>query len=96
MKANLQRKIEDTLNSLDGLQRAEANPFLAAKIRHRMHDAGPEAAESTRWSWQLALVMVVFLVLNFITVRQVMKEKENNNGAKAVATDYSISLPQAY
>ena len=96
MKKDFQKKIGDTLNSLDRLQRAEANPFLAAKIRHRLQEAGHEPAVPAQWSWRLAVVMVIFLVLNFITVQQVMKEKENNSGANAVATDYSISLPQAY
>jgi hypothetical protein len=96
MKEDLHKKIGDTLNSLDGLQRAEANPFLAAKIWHRVQEAGREPVVPAQWSWRLAVVMIVFLILNLITAQQVMQEKEDNSGANAVATDYSISLPQAY
>jgi hypothetical protein len=96
MKEDLQKKIEDTLDSLDGLQRAAANPFLAAKTRNRLREEPMESFLPAQLSWRLAAVMVVFLVLNFITIQVVMKEKDENNGAKAVATDYSISLPQAY
>ena len=96
MKEDLHKKIEETLNSLDDLQRAEANPFLAAKIRHRLQEETHKPEVPAQWSWRLALVMIVFAVLNLITIQRLIKEKEENSGANAVATDYSISLPQAY
>lgn len=96
MKETLHKEIEETLVSFDGMQRAEANPFLAAKIRHRLQAAAEEPLVSSRWSWRLAVVMIIFLVLNFITVQMVRKDKEDVSGANAIATDYSISLPQAY
>ena len=96
MKQDLEKKIEETLNSLDGLQRAEANPFLPAKIRHRLREADQSPILPAQWSWRLVAVMIVFVVLNIITVRSVMQDKKENSGASVVAKDYSISLPQAY
>jgi hypothetical protein len=96
MKPELQKKIEETLNSLDGLQRAEANPFLAARIRHRLSETGQKSILPAQWSWRLAVIMVIFALLNIITIRSVMNDKKENSGASAVASDYSISLPQAY
>jgi hypothetical protein len=96
MKKDLEKKVEETMNGLDGLQRAEVNPFLAAKIRQRLQQREEAPVVGAQWGWRLAAIMIVFMVLNFITVRSVMKDREDNSGAKAVATDYSISLPQAY
>lgn len=36
MKQNIQQKVEDTLNSLDGIQGAEPTPFFYTRLRTRM------------------------------------------------------------
>lgn len=36
-KEKIQQEIEETLQSLDGIKRAETNPFLFTRIQARMH-----------------------------------------------------------
>lgn len=43
-KAQIQTRVEETLNSLDGAQRATANPFLYTRIMSRL-----EAEERSIW-----------------------------------------------
>jgi membrane-bound ClpP family serine protease len=50
-KRNIQEEVEKTLNSLDGIQRAEANPYLFTRIR-----AGLEKEQKSFWSRALTFL----------------------------------------
>ena len=96
MKNDLHKRIEETLNSLDNVERAEANPFLLAKIRHKL-GGETESILPLQWSWRLAVVMATVVIMNVFTMQNLLKNKsENSSGAGAVATEYSISIPDAY
>jgi hypothetical protein len=87
------KSIEDILRSLDGLQRAEANPFLATKIRNRLQQT---PVMSRAWSWRLALVMTVIVLLNMITIRHFYYAGTKESGAEAIAREYAISINDTY
>ncbi|HTY08909.1 MAG TPA: hypothetical protein VMF29_07070 [Candidatus Edwardsbacteria bacterium] len=61
-------QVEKTLSSLDGLQRAPANPFLYQKIRQRMD--GRRAAERVNpaLAWRLAAACLLLLGLNVLSL----------------------------
>jgi len=40
----IEEQVEKTLNSLDGAERAKANPFLFTRIQSRLHDV-----DNSRW-----------------------------------------------
>ena len=93
MKEELHKKVEETLKSLDGLQRAEASPFLYSKIRNRMEAATAFVPKSI--AWRMVIVLVVVALVNVFTIRHFKAESgERTNGAELVATEYSISIPQ--
>lgn len=50
-KRNIQEEVEKTLNSLDGIQRAEATPYLFTRIK-----AGLEKEEKNFWSRALTFI----------------------------------------
>ena len=60
-------KIEEILNSLDGIQRTEANPFLYEKVMARL-EKGDAAVISIapRIIWQAAACFVVLISLNVL------------------------------
>ena len=72
MKEDLQKKIDEILNSLDGLQRAEANPFLYGKIRNRLENGQPFVPSPLAWRLVVALAIVV--VLNLFTILYFQKK----------------------
>ena len=72
MKEDLQKKIDEILNSLDGLQRAEANPFLYGKIRNRLENRQPFVPSPLAWRLVIALAIVV--VLNLFTILYFQKK----------------------
>jgi hypothetical protein len=48
-KESIQQEIEKTLQSLDGVKRAEVNPFLFTRIKARMNKKGS-------WEWVSSFV----------------------------------------
>ena len=49
-KLNTNKKVEEALNSLDGLQKAEASPFLLARLLHKL-------PEEKRWWSDIAATL---------------------------------------
>jgi hypothetical protein len=60
-------EIEKTLASLDGLQRAEANPFLYEKIRQRIARQKAGIYRARAPILRLAAVCMVLMVLNLLS-----------------------------
>ena len=94
MKSKPDNKIEDILNSLDGVSRAPANDFLLAKIRNRMQQHAQPFLPA-QWGWRLALVLLAIVLLNAFTI-QYLRTDRSPAGVQAVATEYSISIPDSY
>lgn len=95
MSKDVQKQVEETLNSLDGMQRAEANPFLYSKIKSRLQSAKEIVPQQLAWRMIAALVVVA--LLNVFTLRHFSEKTESDNrGVESVANEYSITLPQSY
>lgn len=95
MNKELQQKIEQTLNSLEGIRQAEAPPYLYSKIMNRLQPA--EAVFQTRIALRLVAALVVVLLLNAFTLQALNRsEKGEKETAQAVAQEYAISLPNTY
>lgn len=87
-------RIDEIMNSLDGMSRAEAPPYLWSKVRNRL--TPPVSMLKPKLAW-MAASLVVFLLLNVITLRhQRSAETQTGSGSRSVANEYSISLPQTY
>jgi hypothetical protein len=95
MKEDLHKKIDEVLNSLDGMQRAEASPFLYSKIRNRMEMARQVVPQPM--ALRLAIALALVILLNLVTILQFNSgSKKADAGVESVANEYSISLPQTY
>jgi hypothetical protein len=89
-------KIEQVLSSLDGLQRAEASPFLYTRLKGRLQKVNEFVP--ARIAWGIAAALGVVLLLNLATIKQLPAQHQTvtNNGAALVASEYAISLSQTY
>ena len=97
MNEHLHTKIDDTINSLNGINRAEANPFLYSKIMNRMQTVNEFVPK--KLAWRMVMALAVVALVNVFTISHFTSSSsktENSNGAKLVANEYSISLPQSY
>lgn len=87
-----EQRIDEILNSLDGMQRAEANPFLYQKIKNRLEAPG-KAAISPQMGWRLAVALATVILLNVLTLQHFKKGESTANAASVINTEYSITLP---
>jgi len=86
----IEQKVDAALNSLDGIQRAEANPYLYTRIRARMEKSQSGPAYS-RMMIRLAMVLLVFLCINVITYSTMQPGKQQTQqGIEAFASDYEL------
>lgn len=60
-------QIDKTLNSLDGIRRAQANPFLYQRIRQRMDTARSEIRIKPALAWRMAAACLLLAALNVIS-----------------------------
>lgn len=56
-------KIEQTLNSLNGIQRAEANPFLLTRILEKMKSDRVNLVKPV-WMWRVAASFILIIAIN--------------------------------
>lgn len=68
--------IEDTLNSLDGLEKAKANPFLFTRITARMANSGEAPVK-----WGLVL-RYAFLIMALVAINAIILVKYNRTSVK--------------
>jgi hypothetical protein len=66
-KMKINEQIDKTLSSLDGLQRAKANPFLYQKIRHRLDTRRSGNRIAPALAWRLAAACLLLLGINVLT-----------------------------
>ena len=91
-KKDIENEIEKTLNSLSGLQKAEADAFLYEKVMSRL--AGPEAkvvSIAPRIIWQAAACFAALIVLNVF----VLMRSSGTNGKVQAETKTENSNPVA-
>jgi len=67
----LNKLIDETLRSLDGMKPAEPNPFLFSKIRQRINDSSKSGSVkkiSLKPAWGLAIVFIILFIINVVTI----------------------------
>jgi hypothetical protein len=93
MNPELNKKIDDVLNSLDDLQQAAVNPFLYTRIRNRMQVK--TSSQQVNWKWALALG--VMIIANLVTIQYSRNASSiSNSEAATLASEYSIIIPDSY
>ena len=88
--------VEDAMNSLDGMNRVEANPFLYGKIQSAA--AGFSKRQNANgfgmWMYSLALAMVILIIVNVYSFSSFVNGKSikgGQTGIEAFANDYNIN-----
>lgn len=97
-KEQIQQEIEKTLQSLDNMKRAEANPFLFTRIKARMqkNDNGWERTFSfiSRPAVALAIVILVMTVNAWAvwgsTTEKNITTDNNNVSTSELANEYNM------
>ncbi|HXP50148.1 MAG TPA: hypothetical protein VN922_09355 [Bacteroidia bacterium] len=84
-----EKLIKETIESIDGISRANANPFLYDKIINRMNSkAGSNVLKPATIGWAMAF-MVVLIGLNILTITHYNKSGSSQaDGSSLVSKEY--------
>ena len=85
---NNEKRIEEVMNSLDGIQQAEPNPFLYNRILNRINSASGEYAP-VKLVWLAAASLALIFLLNFTAIRRTISGTENKT-IESVASGYNL------
>jgi hypothetical protein len=96
------KRIEDTLNSLDGVRRAEANPFLFTRIQARLNSPRNGFERIIQITGKPAFAFTVLLLVLVTNLMVMLKGSADASAAKkeqtqfAVADEYHMDVPSLY
>ena len=97
-KEQIQREVDKTLDSLDGIQNASANPYLFTRIKSAL-----EKEEKNVWSRALSFIsqpsvafatIIIALFINAIMLfqsRSAQPSSSSREGEQGFATDYNLA-----
>jgi len=87
MKKDIQKEIEKTLNSLDGIQRAEAPAFFFTRVQARLEKRSQSNSPVfflVKRPALLVAVLTVFVVMNVVLITQLAQPVRSQAPAVAV------------
>ena len=87
-KEHINKSIEEALNSVDDVRRAEPKPYLLTRIHARMGKATESVWEKT--GWFIGRPAVAFAGLCMIVLINVMVIMSNKTSATVTATDQMV------
>jgi len=86
----VQNDIEKTLNSLEGIQRAEAKPFLHTRAEARLEQH--LKADKYRFVWKYATLFLVMLLINLATIYLYNSDKQKANSYNYMEVGQELNL----
>jgi hypothetical protein len=84
-KENINKLVEETLNSVDSIKRAEAKPFLLTRIHARMNKGTESVWEKA--GWFIGRPAVAFAGLCLVVLVNTMVIVLNNPSAQTTVAD---------
>ena len=101
-KRHIQEQVDKTLDSLDGIQRASANPFLLTRIQARL-----QREESNFWSQAFAFIsrptvafagLAFAIIINTVVLFEFRSDsvKNTQDEEQTFASEYNLSTNTIY
>jgi len=94
---DIERRIEETLNSLDGMHRAEANPFLYTRIQARLSGRKSVLDSVINFAGRPVFAVVILFVVLVTNISVMMQstsasDQTTEQSQLAVADQYSNNI----
>jgi hypothetical protein len=83
----IQQEVEKTLQSLDGVKRAEANPYLFTRIKARMQQNTPWERISSFVSRPVIAFATLLLIMAINAFVVLSSDSNEGNGTEIAVTD---------
>jgi hypothetical protein len=89
MDMNNEKRINEVLNSLDKIQRAEASPFLYDRILYKINAEGSEYTPA-RLVWLAAASFALLLILNITILKKAKNSSAAQSESQTLASGYNL------
>lgn len=102
MKKNIHQQVEDTLSSIEGMKRAEPDPFFATRALSRLEKQQPEVISPVRRPVWLVATLCLFLAANiFLLTHETKKttgdvQSGETSSLQGFAKEYGLTTTSAY
>lgn len=100
---NNSRRIDEVMNSLEGMQRAKAPDFMYTRLQARMEKEFDQGGPLGRWLTKPVLALsiaAVILIINATTVLKMWEQgtsaASTSESAQVVASDYPAAVYPVY
>ena len=96
---NIDRRIEETLNSFDNIQRASPKPFLLTRINAQLNNKAKNIWEKTAFFISrptvmlLGLSLVIAINLSVILINNFSKNKLNEYSITSISEEEEYTIP---
>ena len=85
MEKNLNQRVEETLHSIDSIERVPPNPYLMTRLNQRLNEL-EQSKSPKKNQWTPAWVVVV-VALIFINVYTIINQSYYNSASSTVGQD---------
>jgi len=98
----IERKIDETLESLNGISRAEANPFLYTRVQARLSQSRSVLERVVLFAGRPAFAFLVLVIVLATNLMVMMKGSADASAVKqeqtqlAVADEYHLDVASLY
>lgn len=90
---DIEERVEATLNSIEGLVGAEANPFLLTRIEQRLRNE-EQVNVYGKWMFRMAMTLILFIGLNVFSYSKFSNSTTatttTGTGINAFANEYGL------
>jgi hypothetical protein len=86
--------IQKSMESLDNINQAEVNPFLADKIMNRMSRREDTVYFSSKKIRRIAVAFIILLMINIVSIRKYRFQQATNH--RSSASEYSFEFNYNY
>jgi hypothetical protein len=95
MNKHIDKLIEETLDSVNGIQRAEAKPFLLTRIQARMNSSTTSVWDKAGWFISRPAVafagLCLIILLNLIVIMNTPGSDAADTVAQSAADEYAVN-----
>lgn len=102
-KDNINRKVDETLNSLDGLEKAKTDHFYFTRLQEKIKNKksiDKEIRLNHNKQWQLSLAAVFLLIIiNVAALMKISNDGSTDSQAESIeyfADDYDLQVETFY
>ena len=95
MEDEINKKVEETISSLDGMSKAEVKPFFYTRLTSKMQNERPYQT-SFGWKWAIASALVIILLNGFSYLSLWPSTNDTDEEIELLVEEYGMTYTDLY